>query len=112
MWAMSVPRISFHRAGVIKDSSHVYTDGDPRLNEWGLTGAWTVGGEHARLDSAGGGMVYRFQARDLHLVLGGAVQGKRLRFRVTIDGAAPGADHGVDVDAQGNGVIEGQRFTS
>ncbi len=96
--------------GPVKDAAHVYADGDPRLNEWGLTGDWTIGSEMAKLNRAGGSVVYRFHARDLHLVLGGAAAGKTLRFRVTIDGKAPGADHGSDVDAQGNGVIDGQRL--
>jgi hypothetical protein len=50
------------------------------------------------------------RARDLHLVLGSAADGKRVRFRVTIDGKTPGADHGVDVDADGQGVVDGQRL--
>ncbi len=96
--------------GAVKDARHVYVDGEPRLNEWGLTGEWTVARENVMLQQAGGGIVYRFHARDLHLVLGPAADGKPLRFRVTIDGKAPGKDHGVDADAQGNGVIDGQRL--
>ena len=33
-----------------------------------------------------------------------------MRFRVRIDGAPPGAAHGVDVDAQGNGTVTLQRL--
>ena len=33
-----------------------------------------------------------------------------MRFRVTLDGAAPGAAHGSDVDAQGYGTVTGQRL--
>jgi hypothetical protein len=61
------------------------------------------------LNAPGGGIVYRFHARDLHLVLG-AGTGKSIRFRVTIDGHAPDADHGADVDAQGQGVVTGHRL--
>jgi Thioredoxin like C-terminal domain len=94
----------------VKDMPHSYTDGDPRLNEWGLSGEWTIGPEQATLDRAGGSVVFRFHARDLHLVLGPGMGGQRVHFRVTLDGAAPGQDHGVDVDAQGNGVVDGQRL--
>ncbi|MCO6062900.1 cytochrome c biogenesis protein DipZ, partial [Pseudomonas sp. MOB-449] len=77
----------------------------PSLNEWGLSGTWTVGAEAATLDAADGGITYRFSARDLHLVLGPASAGKPVRFQVTIEGHPPGADHGADTDAEGNGVV-------
>jgi Thioredoxin like C-terminal domain len=54
--------------------------------------------------------VYRFHARDLHLVLGPAADGKPIRFRVTLDGKAPDVDHGTDTDADGQGVVDGQRL--
>jgi len=57
-----------------------------------------------------GRIAYRFHARDLHLVLGPSADGKPVRFRVRIDGAPPLTDHGTDTDAQGNGVIDGQRL--
>jgi len=82
----------------------------PALNQWGLGGRWKVGGEKAALAGAPGKIVYRFRARDLHLVLGPAKDGKPVRFRVTLDGKAPGADHGVDIDAQGNGSVNQQRL--
>jgi len=66
--------------------------------------------ESATLDGSPGAMRYRFHARDLHLVLGGAADGKPVRFRVTIDGAAPGASHGVDVDAAGWGEVQQDRL--
>jgi hypothetical protein len=96
--------------GAVEDSRHVYTAEAPRLNEWSLSGDWTIGKEHAVLNESGGGIVYRFHARDLHLVLGPAPDGKPVRFRVTIDGEAPGASHGTDVDADGKGVVNGQRL--
>ena len=94
----------------MQDAPHVYAAATPRLNEWGLAGDWTIGGEHAALNAADGSIVYRFHARDLHLVLGPAPDGKPVRFRVTIDGKAPGDSHGADVDAEGNGVVTGQRL--
>lgn len=96
--------------GVARDESHDYTAGVLKLNDWSLAGRWTVDPENAALDAAGGAIRYRFHARDLHLVLGPGMDGKAVRFRVTIDGAAPGADHGVDTDANGGGTVTGQRL--
>jgi thiol-disulfide isomerase/thioredoxin len=96
--------------GARRNARHVYTAGMPRLNEWGLSGDWTVGGEHAVLNAADGAIVYRFHARDLHLVLGPTAEGRAIRFRVTIDGAAPGDSHGTDVDADGHGAVTRQRL--
>ncbi len=79
-------------------------------NQWALVGRWTVHDENAHLETAGGRISYRFRGRDLHLVLGPDSNGKPVRFRVTIDGKAPGVDHGTDTDAQGNGTISEQRL--
>src|SRR5580704_19378303 len=79
------------------------------LNEWGLLGRWTDDPEKAVLDAAPGKIEFRFLARDLHLVLGPAGD-KPVRFRVRLDGLAPGANHGVDTDAEGNGVVREQRL--
>ncbi|WP_234680905.1 cytochrome c biogenesis protein DipZ [Bradyrhizobium monzae] len=96
--------------GVVKDESHVYATGELQLNDWSLTGNWTVSSERAQLNEQGGGIVYRFHARDLHLVLGPATEGASIRFRITIDGKPPGAAHGMDADADGNGVVTTQRL--
>ncbi len=96
--------------GVAPDASHVYAAGELRLNEWGLSGDWTVGEEHAALDQEGGAIAYKFHARDLHLVLGPGAEGKPVRFRVTIDGAPPGDSHGADIDPQGSGVVTSERL--
>jgi thiol-disulfide isomerase/thioredoxin len=80
------------------------------LNQWSLTGIWTVTGEYAALDDAKGSIAYRFHARDLHLVLARSPQGHPIRFRVKIDGNPPGADHGFDVDADGWGTLEEDRL--
>ncbi|MDL2408979.1 cytochrome c biogenesis protein DipZ [Rhizobium calliandrae] len=87
-----------------------YTTGEPGLNQWGLSGNWTIGSEQATLNKAGGGITYRFSARDLHLVLGPAADGKPVRFQVTVDGKAPGASHGADTDADGNGSVTETRL--
>jgi cytochrome c biogenesis protein CcdA/thiol-disulfide isomerase/thioredoxin len=81
-----------------------------RPNQWALAGRWTVGRQDAQLEQAGGRISYRFRGRDLHLVLGPGSDGKPVRFRVTLDGKAPGADHGMDTDTNGNGVVTGQRL--
>jgi cytochrome c biogenesis protein CcdA/thiol-disulfide isomerase/thioredoxin len=96
--------------GFKQDAANDYKPGEPRLNEWGLGGAWTVTNEHASLDREGGAIVYRFHARDLHLVLAPSTEGKPVRFRVTIDGKSPGNDHGVDIDAEGNGTVTTERL--
>ena len=96
--------------GFVEEQARVYAPGAPRLNEWSLVGTWTVGAESARLESADGAIAYRFHARDLHLVLGPGPDGRPVRFRVTLDGAPPGDSHGVDADAEGNGVVTGQRL--
>ncbi len=81
-----------------------------KLNQWGLAGTWTVGAEQATSNAAGSRITFRFRARDLHLVLGPAAEGKPVRFRVTIDGKMPGKDHGVDTDENGMGIVTGQRL--
>jgi cytochrome c biogenesis protein CcdA/thiol-disulfide isomerase/thioredoxin len=96
--------------GAVEDARHVYGTAEPRLNEWALAGDWTVGKEDAVLNEKGGRIVYRFHARDLHLVLGPGGEGVPVRFRVTIDGAAPGGSHGADTDAGGQGTVTGQRL--
>lgn len=80
------------------------------LNEWGLSGRWNVGRDRATLDASPGRVVYRFQSRDLHLVLGPGSSGKPIRFRVLIDGKAPGDAHGADVKADGTGVVVRERL--
>jgi thiol-disulfide isomerase/thioredoxin len=81
-----------------------------RLNEWALSGDWTVKQETAVLNKPNGGIAYRFHARDLHLVMGPAESGSPVKFRVLIDGQPPGAAHGTDVDEQGEGTATQQRM--
>jgi cytochrome c biogenesis protein CcdA/thiol-disulfide isomerase/thioredoxin len=97
--------------GLSRDQSKFYAAPDDlRRNQWALAGQWTVGREDAVLDAPGGRITFKFHARDLHLVLGSAKAGKPVRFRVTLDGRAPGPDHGMDIDADGNGVVGEQRL--
>ena len=83
---------------------------EPGLNEWALAGPWTVGDESARLDAAGGSITYRFEARDLNLVLTPPPEGAGVRFTVRLDGRAPGAAHGGDVDEHGAGTVDEPRL--
>jgi len=96
---------------IAQNAPEVYTaPGRMDVNNWGLAGKWVVGGENATLSTAPGKIVFRFHARDLHLVLGPGKGGKPIRFRVLLDGSAPGDDHGSDVDGQGNGTVTGYRL--
>jgi thiol-disulfide isomerase/thioredoxin len=81
-----------------------------RLNEWALSGNWTLKKDTTVLNKASGSITYRFHARDLHLVMGPAAPGTSVRFRVLIDGQPPGAAHGIDTDDQGNGTATEQRL--
>ncbi|NNU65819.1 cytochrome c biogenesis protein DipZ [Rhizobium sp. WYCCWR 11152] len=96
--------------GLQADLAQNYTIGEPGLNGWGLSGTWIVGRDQATLDQSGGGITYRFSARDLHLVLGPGAGDKPIRFQVKIDGKAPGPDHGSDIDADGNGTVTATRL--
>jgi thiol-disulfide isomerase/thioredoxin len=80
------------------------------VNQWALVGDWTVERGAVALNKAPGRIAYRFHARDLHLVMGPPARGTPVRFRVLIDGKPPGAAHGVDVDADGNGTALHQRL--
>ncbi len=103
--------VNFASPGEVRpDASRQYTVGKLLLNEWGLSGQWTIGAEQATLDRADGGIRYRFHARDLHLVLGPAANGRAVRFIVTIDGKPPGPSHGADTDAGGNGAVTQTRL--
>jgi cytochrome c biogenesis protein CcdA/thiol-disulfide isomerase/thioredoxin len=97
--------------GAVPDRPHNYqAPASLALNQWALAGTWTVNSEMAVLGTAPGEISFRFFARDLHLVLGPGADGKPVRFRVQLDGAAPGASHGTDTDAAGAGVVTEQRL--
>jgi thiol-disulfide isomerase/thioredoxin len=97
--------------GAAFDKPHVYTVPPRlRLNQWALSGDWTVGKQATVSNKAKGRIVYRFHARDLHLVMGPVAPGTSVRFRVLVDGQPPATSHGLDVDAQGNGTITEQRL--
>ena len=80
-----------------------------RVNHWALGGEWTIDRERAVLEEAGGRIAFRFHARDAHLVLSPGARGP-IPFRLLLDGEPPGPAHGVDVDADGNGVLRDGRM--
>jgi thiol-disulfide isomerase/thioredoxin len=96
---------------VAHDRATVYSlPATPGLDEWGLGGSWNVGAEHAVLAAAPGSIRFRFRGRDVHLVLGPSPNGTPVRFKVTVDGAAPGDDHGADDAADGSGEVREPRL--
>ena len=97
--------------GAERDRAHDYSI-PPALatDQWALSGAWNIGDEKATLAEAGGRIAFRFHARDVNLVLGPGVDGKPVRYRVTIDGKPAGEDRGMDVDASGEGTVTSQRL--
>jgi thiol-disulfide isomerase/thioredoxin len=81
-----------------------------RLNQWALSGEWTVRNQLVVLHKPDGRIACRFRARDVHLVMGPEKNQPSVRFRVLLDGKPPGAAHGSDIDEQGNGVVREQRL--
>jgi thiol-disulfide isomerase/thioredoxin len=97
--------------GAVLDTPYAYAVPTRlRLNHWALAGAWTVQRGAVALDQGEGRIAYRFQARDLHLVMGPAGRETPIRFQVRLDGQPPGPAHGTDVDDQGNGTLTEPRL--
>jgi thiol-disulfide isomerase/thioredoxin len=91
--------------GATSNGSHAYTLPETlRLNSWALSGRWTVESRASVLDDPGGAIAFRFHARDVNLVLRSRTEAD-VPFRVLVDGAPPGAAHGVDVDGDGGGTL-------
>ena len=97
--------------GSILDTSYAYA-APPQLalNQWALSGDWTVKQGAILLNAAGGRILYRFRARDLHLVMTPPAPGSPVRFQVRLDGQPPGPAHGTDLDDQGNGTLTQPRL--
>jgi thiol-disulfide isomerase/thioredoxin len=97
--------------GTVPGDAHVYAaPADLRLNEWALSGDWTMEEQATTVNQAGGQITCRFRARDLHLVMGRAGPATAAPFRVLLDGQPPGPAHGIDVDGQGNGTVTEPRL--
>src|SRR4029450_5531135 len=90
--------------GSILATSYAYAaPAQLRLNHWALAGGWTVKRQAVVLNEPDGRIVYRFQARDLHLVMAPPAPGTPVRFRGLLDGQPPAAAHGTDADGPGEG---------
>jgi len=102
---------NFANSDPVYGKQHVYNK--PlylQLNQWAVSGNWTLGKQFIGLNDPAGRIVYRFHSRDVHLVMGPAVAGKQIRFRVLIDGQPPEDAHGTDTDESGNGTVKEQRL--
>jgi len=96
---------------VAQDSGNTYIlPTSLSLNEWGLGGSWNIGPESGVLQVASGKIAFRFHSRDLHMVLGPAKDGKPIRFKVTLNGAAPGENRGIDSAPGGTGEVREPRL--
>ena len=95
--------------GLARDEAKTYALAPLKLNEWAFSGAWLDSRQSARSLAAGAKISFRFHARDLHLVLGPGA-GKPVHYRVLVDGSAPGPDAGVDIAADGSGIVKEQRL--
>jgi thiol-disulfide isomerase/thioredoxin len=80
------------------------------LNRWSPMGDWTIASHASVVNAAGGRLAFRYQARDVNIVMGSSSAGTAIPFRVRIDGQSPGADHGFDVDSDGLGSVTDQRL--
>ena len=97
--------------GIELDEPRTYGAADPlRLNQWALSGDWTIERGASVLNRADGRIAFRFHARDVHLVMGPRSRDTSVPFRVLIDGEPPGVAHGLDVDEQGHGTVAQQRL--
>jgi len=95
--------------GLSHDRPKTYAPAPLGLNDWALEGSWLDSPQKALALAPNSKIHFRFHARDLHLVLGSA-SGKPVRFRVLLDGKAPGADAGIDVKPDGSGAVRGQQL--
>ncbi len=109
--ATSRPRTSHLPGGAEFDVPRSYVVPDPlELNQWALSGDWTVARGASVSNAADGRIAFRFHARDVNLVMGPPARGASVPFRVLVDGQAPGASHGLDVDEDGSGTVAQQRL--
>ncbi len=98
-------------SGAMLNKRRLYTaPAQLKLNQWALSGDWTIGRQAIVLNKPGGRIAYRFHARDLHLVMGPAQRGTSVRFRVLVDGQPAVAVRGLDVDVRGEGTASEQRL--
>jgi thiol-disulfide isomerase/thioredoxin len=93
------------------DEAHTYVAPDRlQLNQWALSGDWTIERGASVLNEADGRIAFRFHARDVNLVMGPPSRGAAVPFRVLVDGEPPRGAHGLDVDEDGHGAVAQQRL--
>lgn len=100
------PRIA---GSAVPDKPAIYQPSSLSTNTWSINGNWTMKSEFVESNESGSRLALRFQARDANLVIG-SNSSKPVRYRITLDGQPPGANHGTDVDADGNGVVDSTRL--
>jgi thiol-disulfide isomerase/thioredoxin len=97
--------------GLAPDRSRIYVEPPQlELNQWALSGDWTVGEQITTLNEPGGRIVHRFQGRDLNLVLGAGAGAGPVPFLVLLDGEPPNTARGLDIDERGNGTVSEERL--
>ena len=97
--------------GIVPGEARVYAaPAMLSLNQWALSGDWTMEEHATTLNKADGQIACRFRARDLNLVMGWAGSPSGSPFRVLLDGQPPGSAHGIDVDGEGNGTVTEPRL--
>jgi thiol-disulfide isomerase/thioredoxin len=97
--------------GAVLGGRHVYkAPAELRLNEWALTGDWTMERQVVVLNAGEGTITYRFHARDVNVVMGPSKRDTPARFRLSLEGRPPARAHGIDVDEQGEGTVTEPRL--
>ena len=97
--------------GMEPDRRRVYLEPSRlELNQWALSGDWTVGEQITTLNEPGGRIIFRFHARDVNLVLGPRSDGGAVRCLVLLDGKPPEGSGGIDVNQPGDGVVADARL--
>jgi thiol-disulfide isomerase/thioredoxin len=97
--------------GVAFDEPRTYVAPDSlTLNQWALSGNWTIESRASVLNRADGRIAFRFHARDVHLVMSPRARDTSVPFRVLVDGEPPGDAHGLDVDEEGRGTVAQPRL--
>jgi len=97
--------------GPVPDQRHTYAVPDRLgVNEWALSGEWTLGGESAVVEVAGARVAFRFHARDLHMIMGPGDRDAEVKFRVLLDGEPPGDAAGSDLDPSGAATLDFPRM--
>jgi thiol-disulfide isomerase/thioredoxin len=79
------------------------------LNEWAVSGRWTLAGHAAVAHEPGCRIAVRFHARDVNLVMGPVTKGPAIPFKVSLDGRPAEDALGTDVPAGTEGVVTTQR---